>query len=90
MATCSEEVKRVIVDFLFQQWWYPMLISPTEYGLIRQCTVEFGFWNNLLSFIKLLKGVLYNRLIEDESDFAKEANQYIQSKSYKISIIDLF
>ena len=75
------EVRRVLVDFIFQKWWYPIIVAPAQHGLIKGSMMETQFLNNLITFIKVLSVTLYARPMEEDTEFAHRINAYITEKT---------
>jgi len=75
------------MDLIFQQWWYPMILNPFLYGLIKISADDQQFMTNLANILKILQAVLYSNNIEGEEEFAIEVNKFIESKKYISNLI---
>ena len=71
----------MLVELLFEKWWMPALVSPAEYGIIVCTGPEDAYTTTILSIIKMMKAVLYNRPLEGRADLITPVNNYVASKS---------
>ena len=68
------------MDLLFQKWWLHALMKPEENGLLKSCAIEHVFIMQLMPVLKVLKNVLYGKLLDDPSSYAISVNSYITAK----------
>jgi len=73
---------QIVIELLFEKWWLPALMSPTEFGIIACTAPEHSYLSIMLSIMKTLKSVLYNWPMEGGTEFAITVNSYITYKSY--------
>ncbi|MDR3547342.1 MAG: hypothetical protein P4M11_03540 [Candidatus Pacebacteria bacterium] len=80
------EVRRLLIDLIFEKWWLPALMSPTEHGIVTCICAEESYLTTMLSVIRALQTVLYSRPLEDDSEFAREVNKFAANKLYCLAI----
>jgi len=75
------------MDVLFQKWWQSALVRPVEHGIMRLCVLEESFDKTLKLILKILKAILYGKLLEDTGPATQQYNNFISSKKYLCNII---
>lgn len=68
------------MDILFQKWWQSALVRPAEHGIMALCVLEESFDKTLKIILKIIKGVLYGKLLEDMGPGTQHYNHFINSK----------
>lgn len=68
------------MDILFQKWWQSALVRPVEHGIMRLCVLEESFDKTLKVILKVLKGVLYGKLLDDIGPGTTQYNYFIATK----------
>jgi len=81
MKAKQEEIRKVVIDFIFHLWWYPIMGEPAQHGLVKNCKTELEFLNNVYTIIRVLNAVFYKKPLK-ENLFPTCVNDYIMKKSY--------
>eukprot|EP00826_Nyctotherus_ovalis_P061377 TRINITY_DN872_c0_g4_i1.p1 TRINITY_DN872_c0_g4~~TRINITY_DN872_c0_g4_i1.p1 ORF type:complete len:371 (+),score=128.53 TRINITY_DN872_c0_g4_i1:1347-2459(+) len=77
-------VHQVLVELLFENWWLPSLILPSENAITTHSVQDSAFHGSMLSIIRILKAALYHRPISDGSPFASLVDKFIEDKKESI------
>ncbi len=71
----------MVVDFMLNIWWYPVLVEPTLHALIRGCRAEPEFINNIYTVLKILNAIFHGQALdENSSQLEVNTKDYIERK----------
>ena len=57
-------------------------MTPTEHGLLKVCATDKAFSKSVLLVLKILRDVLNNNTLDDNSNFAVFVNKFISHKMF--------
>lgn len=69
----------MVIEFLLEVWWNPILKDPVEFGILKKCKLDEFSQSNIETIVKFINAIFYQKQLNDFVNIFPFVNKYILS-----------